>query len=77
MAAEAAEEMGGGGQQSAAAAAGASASSRERYNVTMLKVGEAAPEFSTTATNGQPVSLAGLRGTWVVLYFFPKAFTAG
>jgi thioredoxin-dependent peroxiredoxin len=38
-----------------------------------MNPGEPAPDFSATDDNGQPVSLRGLRGKWVVLYFFPKA----
>lgn len=43
----------------------------------MLRVGDQAPEFSADTTAGSSVSLGELRGRWVVLYFFPKAFTAG
>ena len=43
----------------------------------MLSVGAEAPEFSAETTTGSPVSLRELRGRWVVLFFFPKAFTAG
>ena len=43
----------------------------------MLKLGDPAPNFSARTTRGDTVSLAGMRGRWVVLYFFPKAFTAG
>jgi peroxiredoxin len=42
----------------------------------MLKVGMAAPAFSAESTRG-PLSLAGLRGRPVVVYFFPKALTHG
>lgn len=41
----------------------------------MLKVGEPAPPFATTATNGKKVSLEDFRGQTLVLYFFRKAFT--
>src|SRR3989338_1409562 len=34
------------------------------------KVGEPAPEFSVTDTNGQPQSLTALRGSYVVLEWF-------
>jgi peroxiredoxin len=43
----------------------------------MLRPGETAPAFSARATNGTQVSLTGLRGQTLVLYFFPKAFTPG
>jgi len=40
-------------------------------------VGQQAPEFSARAHSGQEVSLAGLRGQVVVLYFYPKDGTPG
>lgn len=43
----------------------------------MLKVGDQAPDFSATASNGATVKLSSLRGKRVVLFFFPKAFTTG
>jgi len=43
----------------------------------MLKVGLEAPDFTAETTTGTDVALRDLRGRWVVLYFFPKAFTAG
>jgi peroxiredoxin Q/BCP len=43
----------------------------------MIKVGEPAPDFTAQATGDRTVHLAALRGRPVVLYFFPKAFTAG
>ena len=42
-----------------------------------LKVGDAAPDFTLRASDGQTYSLAKLRGRHVVLAWFPKAFTAG
>ncbi len=36
-----------------------------------------APEFSLLDQDEKQVSLAGLRGKTVVLYFFPKADTPG
>ncbi|MDP2600728.1 MAG: thioredoxin-dependent thiol peroxidase [Deltaproteobacteria bacterium] len=39
--------------------------------------GNAAPNFSLPANNGEQVSLAGLKGKWVVLYFYPKDDTPG
>jgi len=43
----------------------------------MIKVGELAPDFSAPAQGGRQVTLSALRGRPVVVYFFPKAFTAG
>lgn len=43
----------------------------------MIKLNEAAPEFAGTSTKGVAVKLSALRGKYVVLFFFPKAFTPG
>ncbi len=42
-----------------------------------LKVGDPAPDFTLQATDGKTYSLKDLKGQWVVLAWFPKAFTAG
>ena len=42
-----------------------------------LSVGDTAPDFSLTAADGSTVSLAGLRGQHVVVYFYPAAMTPG
>jgi peroxiredoxin Q/BCP len=39
--------------------------------------GDKAPDFTMPDQNGEPVSLSGLRGKTVVLYFYPKADTPG
>ena len=39
--------------------------------------GDKAPDFTLRDQDGNPVSLAGLRGTTVVLYFYPKVDTPG
>jgi thioredoxin-dependent peroxiredoxin len=45
---------------------------------TELKVGDQAPDFSLQATDGKTYTLSkDLKGRWVVLAWFPKAFTAG
>ena len=42
-----------------------------------LKVGDPAPDFSTTDDLGQPVALKNYRGKTVILYFYPKDDTPG
>lgn len=44
---------------------------------TQPKVGAPAPSFSLPSDGGQEVSLASLKGKWVVLYFYPKNNTPG
>ena len=41
----------------------------------MLREGEAAPDFALPDQDGEPVSLADLRGSTTVLYFYPRADT--
>lgn len=40
-------------------------------------VGDRAPDFSLPDQTGKTVTLAGLRGQWIVLYFYPKDDTPG
>jgi peroxiredoxin Q/BCP len=42
-----------------------------------LNVGDQAPDFTLPDQDGNPVSLSGLRGRTVVVYFYPKADTPG
>ena len=42
-----------------------------------LTIGSKAPAFTVNDQDGKPVSLASLRGTGVVLYFYPKDMTPG
>ena len=42
-----------------------------------LEPGDLAPDFTLSDQEGNPVSLSGLRGKTVVLYFYPKADTPG
>jgi len=43
----------------------------------MVVAGEVAPEFEAPDQNGVPFRLSSLRGSPVVLYFYPKADTPG
>jgi len=43
----------------------------------MLKEGDRAPAFHTTADDGEKISLADYKGQHLVLYFYPKANTTG
>lgn len=40
-------------------------------------VGEMAPDFELTSDSGETVTLSGLRGKKVILYFYPKDDTSG
>jgi peroxiredoxin Q/BCP len=42
-----------------------------------INVNDKAPEFTLQDENGQEISLKGLRGKTVVLYFYPRADTPG
>src|SRR6266699_524241 len=43
----------------------------------MLKEGDPAPPFRLASDDGREISLDGLRGKHVALYFYPKASTPG
>jgi len=43
----------------------------------MIEVGQQAPKFELTASNGANVSLSDFKGSNVVLYFYPKDMTPG
>jgi peroxiredoxin Q/BCP len=43
----------------------------------MPEAGESAPDFTLLDQDGSEVSLSGLRGETVVLYFYPRAETPG
>ncbi|UFJ41292.1 thioredoxin-dependent thiol peroxidase [Brevibacillus humidisoli] len=43
----------------------------------MIEVGQPAPDFTLSASNGQTISLNQYRGKNVVLYFYPKDMTPG
>ena len=42
-----------------------------------MQIGDIAPDFTLTDSNGRPVSLSDFRGRKVVLYFYPKDNTPG
>lgn len=42
-----------------------------------LKVGDAAPTFKAKTESGSDFDLASRKGSWTVLYFYPKAGTPG
>ena len=46
-------------------------------SVTRLEVGSQAPDFTLTDGTGQRRTLSALRGTPVIVYFYPAAFTPG
>jgi peroxiredoxin Q/BCP len=43
----------------------------------VLKVGDVAPDFTAPTNTGAPLTLSTLRGRPLVLFFYPKANTAG
>lgn len=45
--------------------------------MSLLTAGQPAPDFSLPNQHGNTVKLAKMRGTWVVIYFYPKAMTPG
>jgi thioredoxin-dependent peroxiredoxin len=43
----------------------------------VIEVGDKAPQFALENQDGEEVTLSGLRGRRVVLYFYPRASTPG
>lgn len=43
----------------------------------MVEAGTPAPDFALPDEQGRQVRLSDLRGSWVVLWWFPKASTGG
>ncbi len=43
----------------------------------MLEAGQKVPDLTLTDQDGQPFRISDLNGSWVVLWWFPKAATAG
>ena len=46
-------------------------------SVTRLSPGDPAPDFTLTSDTGEEVTLSGLRGRKVIVYFYPAAMTPG
>ena len=44
---------------------------------TRLEPGDPAPDFTLTSDTGEEVTLSGLRGKKVIVYFYPAAMTPG
>ena len=44
---------------------------------TRLSPGDTAPDFTLTSDDGEEVTLSGLRGRKVIVYFYPAAMTPG
>jgi thioredoxin-dependent peroxiredoxin len=42
-----------------------------------LQPGDAAPDMEVDCTNGSKVNLTDHKGSWVVVFFYPRAFTPG
>lgn len=42
-----------------------------------LQVGDQVPDLALPSTSGEPINLRDFEGQWVVLYFYPRAFTPG
>ena len=45
--------------------------------MTRLETGAPAPDFTLTSDTGEEVTLSGLRGQKVIVYFYPAAMTPG
>jgi len=43
----------------------------------VLAEGTPAPDFTLPNQQGDLISLSDFRGRWLVLWWFPKAFTSG
>lgn len=42
-----------------------------------INTGDLVPDFTAAATGGQTISLSDLKGSYVILYFYPKDSTPG
>jgi peroxiredoxin Q/BCP len=43
----------------------------------VVEQGQEAPDFTLPDQDGKLVSLSDFRGRWLVLWWYPKAFTSG
>ncbi len=50
---------------------------RPSYGFGMLQPGTTAPDFSVPDQDGNTVNLADQRGSWVLVWWYPKASTPG
>src|SRR5882762_10268675 len=50
---------------------------RQGVKVNSIEMGKKAPAFALMDQDGKQVSLADLKGQWVVLYFYPRDDTPG
>jgi peroxiredoxin Q/BCP len=49
----------------------------KRRKINMIKIGDLAPKFSFTNQDGKNVSLDDFSGTYVLMWWYPKADTPG
>ena len=42
-----------------------------------LNVGDLAPDVGAMSTSGNALNISDFKGSWLVLYFYPKSFTPG
>lgn len=45
--------------------------------MSLLTIGDAAPAFNLPNQDGETIQLSQFSGSWVVLYFYPRAMTPG
>lgn len=57
--------------------AGERSSGDERKVPVMTQIGEQLPPFNLPNQDGKPVDSGDLRGTWFLMYWYPKADTPG
>ena len=50
-----------------------SAKHKKDSKMTLLNIGDTAPDFTLLDQNENNISLSQFKGKWVVLYFYPRA----